>query len=543
MARNGSIILASGIGMDKEHKNIINYSSTNMLALLRSQAHFVGEKSDYSFIKEHGKGGNVVDTNFTYQQCKNSNYIAFQNPTYYNKWFFAFIDSVEYINDGTTRITFTVDNWATWFDNLTFKSCFVVREHVNSDLVGEHTIPEDIETGEFINCLPPVHATYDTTSYVCVGVTQNILSQGVDLNPTYGGVASGLIYIVLDNATSLWRLVSKYSSESQLEYIHEVFMIPSNFLPTPITWSKVDSAAADLSGNHWCSMPQSNSATLFETITLQRNTVIGKNYTPKNNRLFSYPFSYMIVSNNVGVDVPFRYEDFTQDTLVPTINFQILGVPCPGCSIKLIPLNYKNINLGTGITPRNYDDSIMCAKYPIGGWIGDVYTNWLTQNAVNLGLNMVGSTMSAIGGMNKGSLSTELSTSMSILSTMANVYQHSLVPYSSNGNSGASDVMYSLGQIAPTIYRMSVKDEYGKIIDDYLTRFGYKVNSLKVPNITGRTYWNYVEIGAGEDVAFGNIPIDAMEEINNIFRSGTTIWHNHANIGNFTLNNTIVVTP
>ena len=54
MARNGNIILAHGIGMDKEHKNIVNYSTTNMLQLLRSQNHFVGEKTDYSFISENG---------------------------------------------------------------------------------------------------------------------------------------------------------------------------------------------------------------------------------------------------------------------------------------------------------------------------------------------------------------------------------------------------------------------------------------------------------------------------------------------------------
>jgi hypothetical protein len=86
---------------------------------------------------------------------------------------------------------------------------------------------------------------------------------------------------------------------------------------------------------------------------------------------------------------------------------------------------------------------------------------------------------------------------------------------------------------------MSIKDEYARIIDDYFSRFGYKVNSLKVPNITGRTYFNYVEIGAGEDIAFGTLPIDAMEDINNIFRRGTTIWHNHDNIGNFSLDNNL----
>lgn len=550
MARNGNIILAKGIGMDKEHKNIINYSSTNMLALLRSQTHFVGEKTDYSFIRENGKGGNVIATNFTYQECKNANYIAFQNPTYYNKWIFAFIDSVEYANDGCTKITFTVDNWATWFDNLTFKSCFVVREHVNSDNFGEHTVPEGLETGEYINCLAPTEATYDENSYVCVGVTSDVLSQSTaNVNPTYGGVASGLKYLIVENSFNLWRLLSEYSSASKLEYVHEVFMIPTAFNPNP-TWIQVDT------NFRYSTVPESTGATLFETVTLQRNRTVGVNYTPVNKKLLSFPFCYLLVSNNAGSDYVYHYEDFAgQNALSPTINFDILGVPSPGCSIKIVPLSYKNFIDNT--RNRNYEYSLMGAKYPIGGWIGDVYTNWLTQNGVNLALNLVGLGGDIIDNGIKYNQASQLkkeeqianaqlsagmgmvSTAGNIASTFASVYQHALVPYASSGNSGSSDVMFGLKKLAPTFYQMSIKDEYAKIIDDYFTRFGYKVNSLKVPNITGRTYWNYVEIGAGEDIAFGNLPVDAMEDINNIFRRGTTIWHSHDNIGNFSLDNSL----
>lgn len=534
MARNGNIILARGIGMDKEHKNIINYTSTSMLQLLRSQNHFVGEKSDYSFISENGKGGNVIATNFTYQECKNANYIAFQNPTYYNKWIFAFIDEVTYENNGCTKITFTVDNWATWFDNLTFKSCFVVREHVNSDNFGEHTIPEGLETGEYINCLAPVEATYDENSYVCVGVTEDALSQSTaNVNPTYGGVASGLKYLIVENSFNLWRLISAYASSTTtgIDAIHEVFMIPASFYPNP-SWIQVDT------NFRYSTLPESTGASFFGSVSFQRNNQIGLNYTPKNKKLFSYPYSYLLVSNNAGTDVIYHYEDFAgQDALVPTINFDILATPSPGCSIKIVPLDYKNYIDGT--RNRNYEYSIMGAKYPIGGWIGDVYTNWLTQNSVNLGLSLLNTGIDALTGIEQGSLSKELTASRGILNTMASIYEHQRIPNSSSGNSGASDVMFGLKKLAPTFYRMSIKDEYAKIIDDYFTRFGYKVNSLKVPNITGRTYFNYVEIGAGEDIAFGTLPVDAMEDINNIFRRGTTIWHNHDNIGNFSLDNSL----
>lgn len=73
-----------------------------------------------------------------------------------------------------------------------------------------------------------------------------------------------------------------------------------------------------------------------------------------------------------------------------------------------------------------------------------------------------------------------------------------------------------------------------------LQDFGYKIAKLDTPNINGRTYWNYIEIGSSEDIGYGDVPTKFMDIINNACRKGVTIWHNHTNIGNYNLNNTIV---
>ena len=88
--------------------------------------------------------------------------------------------------------------------------------------------------------------------------------------------------------------------------------------------------------------------------------------------------------------------------------------------------------------------------------------------------------------------------------------------------------------------QMRVKTEYLRIIDDYFTRFGYAIKRIELPNITGRTYWNYVEIGSSEEIGYGEVPSKFMETINNACRRGVTIWHNHSNLGNYSLSNTIV---
>ena len=67
-------------------------------------------------------------TNYTYQRVKRGvarvgikadnlydcNYMMFQNTNYGNKWFYAFIKSVEYVNNETSEITFEIDVMQTW---------------------------------------------------------------------------------------------------------------------------------------------------------------------------------------------------------------------------------------------------------------------------------------------------------------------------------------------------------------------------------------------------------------------------------------------
>ena len=80
--RNSRIILCSGINLDREYINVLDYTEGQMLNLCL--AHKVAEVSDYSFIRQNRDS---LRTSFTYSQVLNSNYIAFQNSDYSNKWF------------------------------------------------------------------------------------------------------------------------------------------------------------------------------------------------------------------------------------------------------------------------------------------------------------------------------------------------------------------------------------------------------------------------------------------------------------------------
>ena len=98
--RNSKVILAKNIRLDRDYQNTTDYSEANLLLALQSQTHFVASKTECSFIREE----NAIYLEIPYGTALTANYLAFQNPDYSNKWFFAFIDSVEYIGEKILKL-------------------------------------------------------------------------------------------------------------------------------------------------------------------------------------------------------------------------------------------------------------------------------------------------------------------------------------------------------------------------------------------------------------------------------------------------------
>lgn len=51
-------------------------------------------------------------------------------------------------------------------------------------------------------------------------------------------------------------------------------------------------------------------------------------YTPKNNKLKVYPYSFIRVTNNLGSVNDYKIEDFNNTQNPDNIDFNVIGVPC-----------------------------------------------------------------------------------------------------------------------------------------------------------------------------------------------------------------------
>lgn len=78
------------------------------------------------------------------------NYMMFQNTNYGNKWFYAFITQVEYINNAVTEIEYELDVMQTWMFEYTLEMCMVEREHSSTDQIGDNLMSEPFDLGEYV---------------------------------------------------------------------------------------------------------------------------------------------------------------------------------------------------------------------------------------------------------------------------------------------------------------------------------------------------------------------------------------------------------
>lgn len=499
---------------------------------------------DYTYQRKDGtiRYGGQFDDLIGY------NYVMYRNDYYTNKWFYAYITNMSYLNDSVTAVSIKTDVYQTWMFDLTYKQTFIEREHVNDDTTGLHTVPENLELGEYImngsvinNDLSPSQ-TETNVSWICFQVSDFPDGDGA-LSPSlgddvqgkiYGGVYSGLTYLFVLTPTAANRLIKCYDLAGKADAIVSIFQVPLGILSADKLSITNHTSEAGSIGIGIMTADDYN-AIAIDTQTITKPTSLNS-YTPKNHKMLTYPFTYFYATNNAGTETIYHWEDFSGNP-----SFKIEGAISQGMSIKAYPTNYKN---ATNLSCYNY--GINGGKLPVCAWNSDYYVNWCTQNSVNQPLSIASSIVNGVIGTGvnmsyqnyAGALSSATGAFFGIANAISRQYEASLVPDQAKGNANAGDINMAEKRMGFTFYPMSIKAEYAKICDDFFSMYGYKVNRLKTPNITGRRNWNYVKtIGCYIEA---DIPQDDLEELKDMFNKGITFWHNTNTFMDYSQTNDII---
>lgn len=474
-------------------------------------------------------------TNYTYQRVKKGvsrigikadslydcNYMMFQNTAYGNKWFYAYITSVEFVNNECADVYFELDVMQTWFFDCEPDYCFVEREHTKTDIIGSHIEPETVATGEYImNDYQAI--TGMTDMCVCIAIVDT--TSVVD-GTLYDGIYGSAQLWVYDSTDvqSINTKISEYIEKP--ESVISVYMFPKLFV------------GGTIPENHRLAYGASASKTTIELEAVTTNDTLD-GYKPKNKKLYTYPYNFYHVDNASGSELSLRYEFF--DDRKPVV--EISGTVTQPVIAVLRPCSYKGVNKYSelsGYTTLN-TESIQLNNYPMCSWNFNAYQTWVAQNSVPIILNAVSSTGKlAIAGAYSTNPAATIGTGVlgEVSGIMSQFYQASIAADISKGNmnNGSGNVANAKQQFYGG--RCSITKEYAKMIDDYFTMFGYAIHKVKKPNRNSRPHWNYVKtIGA---TITGSVPSDDMRKICEIYNKGITFWKNGSEVGNYNLDNTV----
>lgn len=473
----------------------------------------------------------------TIRNLYNANYIRFKNSNYENKWFYAFVDQVEYVNNNTADVYYTIDVLQTWALDYSLLECFIERQHTITDAIGEHTVPEGLEHGEYFDSPCPVssgsqvgNTYFQYSPAVCLITTfdaQGDYAGGrvIHGQATQGDMFSGLFYTIWEltgnNVAAINQTLEAITGNVEVitesgvkvprflaDGVVALFMMPWEFAGS-ITGGSVS--------------PEYNVS--FD-IRNNGSYTIG-NYRPRNKKLLCYPYNMLYVSNNQGNDAELRWEDFNTPI---SCQCKIWGNVSPNGGLTFMPAGYK------GYPGRNPNEMLQLTGFPMCSWSNDAYKAWVAQNAATLvasEFQSVWQTISPLAMSPSASAGETLAGATGgivnhTLALMGQVYDHKRKAPQAHGNANTS-LAYQSGLLTFYFYKKHIKEEYAKILDAFFDMYGYKVNMVGVPNRNARPCYTYIKtVGCAVD---GLIPADDAQKIQSIFDKGIRFWKTTATFG------------
>lgn len=564
--RATTLRLIKSIGFTDSYDDVILFNSTSQqysyFASLPSKSY-----AEYSYQRPEA---GYVKVSTPYDEIYDYAYLMFKNTSHQNKWWYAFIDSVEYINEKTTGVRFHIDVMQSYMFNYSLGESFVVREHSATDKPGDNIIPEHLFYGEyeFNEHIQQVTVKPQDTpfgDYLLSSIGASDMCLVVAYNPAiidliadggfkwkeamYGGVYQGIRFVCyplcqqMGDVSDIIGTLDTFFGTSDIlsSGIVNIFLMPIMFIP-------------ENKANTWFNKTHS--------VSYDPPTKFG-DFSPKNKKLLTYPYVAINASNMRNPGVDYAYEYFTNRRAV----FDYQGTFSANPSSICYPVGYKGKDYAV-------EDGVAMESYPVLPWGQSGFSEWcsnnLFQTAMSIGAaaatsgasayasamqNPVGAIQATNPGMTRkdamaiarsapdttkavtksyaNSRAASASTNSAIRAAVGEIPTAANFP-GSVANVNAHDLLFGHWSGAQIfIRRKSISEHYARVIDDYFTRYGYATNEMKTPNLKSRPYFNHIQL---KNPHFNNItcPMDVISDITSVYEKGVTFWRASATIGDYT---------
>ena len=521
------------------------------------------------------------------------NYMMFQNTNFGNKWFYAFIDAVEYVNNNVSAIHFTLDPMQTWFFDYTLVDCFVEREHSVTDEIGENLVPEPVNCGLYVTGGGHGTGLFDPSTYKILLIATCGLDSVVDnMLPPEGGYMAGVFQgvetrIFNNDAGGLSELKTflvTFPIFGNPDNICSLNMVPASIIPPAAVMQSSAASIADVKQRLQRVKFNTDDTTNFTSIPIRRNSdnVFG-GYKPHNNKLYTYPYNYFICTNQEGEQQEFSYEHFD-----PSVGIVFQLIPDYGVmpSVLCAPYGYKEKRSGAELTNwrQAVNNNTATANLNYAMYIRNFPRSaWATSDVIAKMVQATMSTAMIVGGVATGNpalafqgismsgaektipnpeepktvkegdsfrtayLGTPITKNnryhakdwlvykSDVAQQIANVIGSTVLETTIYPSPGQPNALFPVGGIDFIFRQVFLDRQYAEIIDNYFDMFGYQVNRIKVPNISSRPHWNYIK--TKDFQLSGSVPAEYAKQICEIYDNGITFWKNGEEVGQYGLNN------
>lgn len=583
------LIYLLNVPFDSGYKNVIDfetYEAREKYMLSRrltdsSGLHIKYAYEDCQYLRRDG----VLKVPVHIDKLYRCNYLMYKNPYYSDRWFYCFVTDQRYINDNCTALKIETDVYSTWILDTQIGESFVEREHALSDKPGDNLIPEGLEIGQPV-CYDYKNMYDELNPVVCVAFNGDSIgsyqiSQDVG---SYNGIPSSIPFLITTRSR-FHQLITNINVAGQGDKIFTAFLLPtfcvSDFINDHQTEIDGAKAFAQLSSVY----REDGSAHIITIDKPQTNN----GYTPRNKKLLTYPYCYLGFNPPNGTPKIYKFEYFDDPVVKDNVKFRFISEINPNPSIVGIPQHYlgQSENVSQGVTINGY---------PSVSYKNDYFNSWLAQNSqiVNLSVDraafnydmnvrhneiareresnirqagIIAAAASGANSLMSGNINSAIShTAQGIYSAFnSDLNTRDLIL---SANQDAGNYFYDIQSLAAQVEKQSLLPDTGTLsssnstllgygyfqwscfvtyglredmlerLDRYFDMFGYQTNMVKIPNTTGRKYWNYVK--TVNINMRGNIPLGDLNKLKAAFNNGITIWHDTDIFGVYVKDNSIV---
>lgn len=518
-----------------------DYSNTLWFPNVAAQtAYFTGKIvktfDDFNYIKKD----NTIVVAEEIDKLYNCNYIMYKNSNFTTRWFYAFINRMEWASNSSTRLYVSTDVIQTWFFDITYYQSYVDRCHSSTDVVGDNIVPEDFTTGDAggyqvagsSDVTPDGIAVFATTTYAGESRTGSVNS-GI-----YSG-AQNLSDFHVDNP-GVGTLLDSYVKNGTATAVIRLQQYPYVLKNAPLR------------------------------ISFSKHPTSINGYTPKNKKLLSAAFitcfmsmygqeckfsPAFITGNSVSIKLSADLTSGTISSFVENYSSNDIStialfavIPESGWAYNQYKNNYNLHSASNAIYVQrqqnvragNTAQAVVGSIGAIAGMAGSIID---TINPVTLATGRAGTAIQKVSGSASSLISNATNAAIQfsgiddITQDLTAIAENYNAP--ATGNSAASNGYIATGKTKFTYgYKVPPADLVERY-DKYLSVYGYKQSVYRNIDLHARTKWTFIKTNGLN--ASGNFPDEDMQIIKQAFDKGIFFWDYTATFGNFDQSNSISI--